>query len=174
MPDVLLRSFRFRVRLLRSSAINGSDGHTRGSVTGTPPNGEPFGDGAFAECTGLDLEMEVKDHAEGGRNDGVIRLVGRARYQPIVLRRGMFLPQGGALNRDLWDWLQGIVSGRRPVARYDGLVEVLDRDTVVARWAFLRGVPSKLAGPALNARTGEVAIEEISIAHEGLQLVSPS
>jgi phage tail-like protein len=172
VADVLLRAFRFQVRLLRSGAINGEDGRTRGSVTGTPPNGEPFGDGAFAECTGLDLEMEVKDHLEGGRNDGVIRLVGRARYQPIVLRRGMFFPDGGELNRDLWDWLQGMVSGRRPVARYDGLVEVLEGDTVVARWAFVRGVPSKLAGPALNARTGEVAIEEISIAHEGLQLVS--
>jgi phage tail-like protein len=174
VADVLVRAFRFQVRLLRSAAINGENGKTRGAVTGTPPDGEPFGDGAFAECTGLDLEMEIKDHAEGGRNDGIVRLVGRARYQPIVLRRGMFLPEGGELNADLWDWLQGIVSGRRPVVRYDGLIEVLDLDQVVARWAFLRGLPSKLVGPSLNARTGEVAIEEISISHEGLRLVGAS
>jgi hypothetical protein len=28
----------------------------------------------------------------------------------------------------------------------------------------------KLTGPALNAKTGEIAIEELHIAHEGLKL----
>jgi phage tail-like protein len=56
--------------------------------------------------------------------------------------------------------------------RYDGVVEVLDagQATVVATWTFVRGLPLKVTGPQLNARTGEVAIEELHIAHEGLTL----
>ena len=36
---------------------------------------------------------------------------------------------------------------------------------------FDRGLPSKVTGPALNAKTGEIAIEELHIVHEGLRLV---
>ena len=57
------------------------------------------------------------------------------------------------------------------ITRYDGIVEVFDvGETVAARWTFTRGLPMKIAGPQLNARTGEVAIEELTIAHEGLTL----
>jgi hypothetical protein len=33
-------------------------------------------------------------------------------------------------------------------------------------------LPVKVSGPSLNAKTGEVAIEELDIAHEGLRLGS--
>jgi phage tail-like protein len=61
----------------------------------------------------------------------------------------------------------------RPVRRYDGLIEVMSTgDNVVARWEFDRGLPARIKGPELNAKTGEIAIEELHIAHEGLRLVS--
>jgi hypothetical protein len=34
-------------------------------------------------------------------------------------------------------------------------------------------LPQKIRGPELNAKTGEVAIEELHIVHEGLRLVEP-
>ena len=63
-------------------------------------------------------------------------------------------------------------SGVRPVARYNGVIEVLSGDfaDTVATWVFDRGLPQKVSGPALNAKSGEVAIEELTIAHEGLRL----
>jgi len=134
--------------------------------------GAALADGSFQECSGLEVEMDVQEYLEGGRNDGVIRRVGRAKYQNLVLKRGMFYPDSGQVNRDLWEWLQSIVAGKRPVPRYDGVVEVLGvGDEVVATWAFDRGLPVRLRGPELNARTGEIAIEELHIAHEGLRLV---
>ena len=65
-----------------------------------------------------------------------------------------------------------MVTGELPVPRYDGHVEVLDPTgtRVVAHWSFDRGLPLKVTGPALNAKTGEVAVEELQIAHEGLRL----
>jgi phage tail-like protein len=167
MADQLLRSFRFQVKLRKSAAAeSGSQAPT------DSPSGTPLGDGAFQECSGLEVEMDVQEYLEGGRNDGVIKRVGRAKYSPIVLKRGMFYGKGGAVNSDLWRWLQGVVSGQRPVARYDGIIQVMSSgDDVVATWVFDHGLPMKIRGPELNAKTGEVAIEELHIAHEGLRLV---
>ena len=151
----LATTFNFRITL------NRSDGSSR-----------PLGDGGFQECTGLDIEMDVQELIEGGRNDCTVRLVGRGKFSNIVLKRGMLFPDDGTVNSELWGWLQGILSGVRPVARYNGIIEVLspDRNDTVATWTFDRGLPSKIAGPQLNAKTGEIAIEELTIAHEGLRL----
>lgn len=169
MTNSLFPAFRFEAKLRRSPQIvAGSD--VRQETNGLP-SGELLGDGAFQECSGLQVEMDVREYQEGGRNDGVIRQVGRAKYSNIVLKRGMFYDRDGQVNDELWQWLQDIVSGR-PVARYDGIIEVRNRDaTVVATWVFERGLPARISGPQLNARTGEIAIEELHIAHEGLRLV---
>jgi phage tail-like protein len=165
----LLRAFRFQVKLLQSPP--GSEGSRADPTSSAGLAGTSLADGAFQECTGLDIELDVQELVEGGRNDGVIRRIGRAKYQPLILKRGMFYSDG-AVNRDLWSWLQDVAAGIRPARRYDGLVEVMSvGDEVVARWLFERGLPSRIAGPQLNAHTGEIAIEELHIAHEGLKLV---
>ena len=152
----LAGTFNFRISLKRSD--------------GKSP---ALGDGGFQECTGLDIEMDVQEVVEGGRNNGVVRLVGRGKYSNIVLKRGMLFPEGGTVSSELWGWLQGILSGVRPVARYDGVIQVLSQDMgrTVATWTFDRGLPAKIVGPQLNAKTGEIAIEELTIAHEGLRLL---
>ena len=155
MADVLLTTFRFEVTFKR--------------LTGSGP--VALGDGGFQEVSGLDVEMDVKDYEEGGRNDAIVRRVGRAKYQPLVCKRGMFGPAGGEAEPELWQWFQDVVGGVRPVRRYDGTVLVQDQSGgTMATWQFFRAVPSKLVGPQLNAKTGEVAIEELHLAHEGLRL----
>lgn len=154
----LLQAFRFKIML-----------------TGTKPGAgrASLGDGLFSECTGLELEADIKEYLEGGRNDGVVRRVGRVKLVPLVLKRGMFLPsRDGTADSAFWDWLTGMVSGVLPVPRYDGEVEIQDPSSqrVVARWTFDRALPSKVTGPALNAKTGEIAIEELHLMHEGLRL----
>lgn len=129
--------------------------------------------GAFSECSGLELEAEVKDYNEGGFNDGVIRRVGRVKLVPLVLKRGMFVVgEDGIADSGIWDWISGMVSGTLPIPRYNGVVSVKDpsRQRIVAKWSFSQGLPSKVTGPALNAKTGEVAIEELHIVHQGLRL----
>ena len=167
MADQLLRAFRFQIKLRKSAA-----GESGSQAPNDSPTGTDLGDGAFQECSGLGIDMDVQEYQEGGRNDGVIRRVGRAKYNPIVLKRGMFYGSSGVANRDLWNWIQGVVEGRRPVARYDGVIKVFSSgEKLSATWVFDRGLPMKISGPELNAKTGEVAIEELHIAHEGLRLV---
>jgi phage tail-like protein len=167
MADLLLRAFRFQVRLRKSAA-----GQSGSQTQSDRPGGSALSDGAFQECTGLEVEMDVQEYLEGGRNDGVIKRAGRAKYSAIVLKRGMFYGTSGAANQDLWRWIQGVVAGERPIARYDGVIQVMSSsEDVSATWVFDRGLPLKIRGPELNAKTGEVAIEELHIAHEGLRLV---
>ena len=145
----------------------------RVSLTPSPGSGatRSLGDGGFQECSGLEMEMDVAEYQEGGNNAAVVQRAGRAKYAKLVLKRGMFHPSGGTVSSELWQWLQDTVGGVRPIRRYDGRIEVFGASqAVVARWAFSRGLPAKLVGPALNAKTGDVAIEELHIAHEGLRL----
>jgi phage tail-like protein len=154
-PRTLLSTFNFRVALNRSGGSSGQ-----------------LGDGGFQECSGLAIDMDVHEITEGGRNDGTVRLAGRGKYSNIVLKRGMLHPSGGTAVSEIWAWLQGVLSGQRPVVRYDGVIEVLNESSgaVTATWVFDRGLPAKVSGPTLNAKSGEIAIEELSIAHEGLRL----
>jgi len=154
--SALASTFNFRITLNRSD--------------GSSP---ALGDGGFQDCTGLQIEVDVQEIQEGGRNNGTVRQVGRGKYSPIVLKRGMLFPDEGTVYNELWNWLQGVVDGVRPVARYDGVIEMLSNDgaDTVATWTFDRGLPQKIAGPQLNAKTGEVAIEELTILHEGLRLL---
>jgi len=162
MANTLLRAFRFQVQL-KMSPPGGPDG----------PPGATLGDGGFQECSGLEVDLDVQEYYEGGRNSSVVRRVGRAKYQNIVLKRGMFYGGSGGVNRSLWNWLQGVANGVRPVSRYDGTIQVMSvGDSVVATWTFDRGLPAKIKGPELNAKTGEVANEELTIAHEGLRLLN--
>jgi phage tail-like protein len=160
MADNFARAFRFRVSLTRSSA----DGRA-GPVLGT---------GGFQECTGLDLEMDVGEYVEGGRNNGVLQHAGRTKLSRITLRRGMLHPAQGRVDGTLWRWFADVADGVRPLRRYDGTVHLLDpQRQEIGGWAFVRGLPAKIVGPTLNAVTGEVVIEELQIAHEGLRLEVP-
>ncbi|MBQ0826637.1 phage tail protein [Streptomyces tagetis] len=143
---------------------------------GAPAPGAPtdLGSGGFQECTGLEVEMEVGEYAEGGRNDGVVQRAGRMKVARLVLRRGMVIGGAGRVVPEMWTWIADVTGGVRPVRRYDGLVQLLGADhEPVATWAFRRALPAKVVGPQLNARTGEVAIEELTLAHEGLRMVAP-
>jgi phage tail-like protein len=160
----VLQSFRFTVTLTTSPGP--------GAAAGS--GGSPLGDGAFQECTGLELEADVREYLEGGRNDSVIRRAGRVKLQPIILKRGMFAPGAGQpVNSELWAWMQDMVSGKQ-IRRINGTIRVAasrNNESAMATWRFDRGLPAKISGPALNAKSGEIAIEELHILHEGLRLV---
>jgi phage tail-like protein len=119
---------------------------------------------AFSECDGLEMTMEVKTIREGGANGRQIRLAGPVNYSSLILRRGM------TPSFDLWDWFAATV--QNPSLRGDGGVLVLGADrSVKAHFALTRCLPAKLKAPALNAKDGMVAVEELQLAYETLRLV---
>lgn len=121
--------------------------------------------GAFSECDGLEATLEVKTFRQGGAPASQVRLVTGAGYGQVTLRRG--------LTSDLhpWEWLSAVT--RDPSLRAEGEVTLLAPDgTERVRYLLTRCVPVKVKAPALNARDGGVAIEELGIVCERIEAVS--
>ncbi len=124
---------------------------------------------AFAEVSGLNSEMEVEEYREGGRNFAPHRLPKWGRYPNLVFRRGV------TDSTLLWDWWSDVLtnsftlqSGTSTPRR--NLVVLLERNdhSAVAGWLILNALPERLVGPGLNARSSEIAVETLELAHEGV------
>jgi phage tail-like protein len=126
--------------------------------------------GAFSECSGLEASMEPKEINEGGRNYGVAQRQGRVTFANVVFKRGL------TANRDLWSWF-ALVSRGASAYRLTATVTVRGPDTAAGaasaefQWKLLRCLPVKFKVPTLNATATDIAVEELHIAHEGLELI---
>lgn len=119
--------------------------------------------GGFTECSGLETRIETEDYRQGGQNDRVLHFPSRVTRENIRLRHGV------GLTDELWGWHNGFVQGRGK--RKDGVIVLQDDHQIPVRaWVFRRGIPVEWVGPTLNAGQSQVAIEELSIQHEGLEL----
>jgi phage tail-like protein len=116
---------------------------------------------AFTEVSGLESEAEVIEYREGG--DGRVRkLPGLRKYANIVLKRGL------TQDVELWNWHKDVLEGNE--SRRNGSVILLDEHGQEAvRWNFWNAWPCRWEGPNLNARSNDVAIETLELAHEGLE-----
>ena len=64
---------------------------------------------------------------------------------------------------------KSVVDGN--IDRRNGSIVLLDDErSPVVRWNFYSGWICKWEGPALSAKSNDVAIETMEIAHEGLEL----
>jgi len=117
---------------------------------------------AFHECSGFDSTIDVLEHREGGENTTPRKLPGQTKYSNIVLKRGI------TDDRELYQWHRRAIDGN--LERKNGSIVLLDRaGKEVARWNFIRAWPAKWTGPSLSAEGNDVAIEQLDLAHEGIE-----
>ncbi len=118
----------------------------------------------FSEVGGLATETDIIEYREGPDDITVRKIPGKRKYTNISLKRG-YTPDG----RDLWAWRKTVMDGK--TQRKGGTITLLDESRKPAlTWEFSEGWPSKWAGPAMNAKNNEIAIEEFEICVEGLAL----
>lgn len=149
--------------------------------------GMSFVTGTFSEVSGLGAELEPEEYREGGFNTAPRKFFKRGKYPNLVLKRGV------TFNTDLWDWYYQVLHGSREPLRKNGAIILSDRGfgvsalfdgptplglpgldkLPIAIWFFRNGLPEKLLGPSLNAKTNEIAIETLEIVHEGLVRLGP-
>jgi phage tail-like protein len=118
----------------------------------------------FSEAHLPEGRIEAVAYREGTDRTSAARLLpGRIEYGRVVLRRGL------TGDPALFRWWNDVVQGN--VARRDVSIILLDEQRQeVAHWLIRRAWPSKWAGPALRGLGNEVAIEELELAHEGIEL----
>jgi phage tail-like protein len=126
----------------------------------------PVCSGAFAECSGLEATMEPKVIKEGGRNYGAAQRAGPVSFSTVVLKRGM------TTTRDLWTWFE-LVSRGGYAYRLAAVITMLDiGGDPVLRWQLEKALAIKFKAADLSAKSTEVGIEELHLAHEGLTHVA--
>jgi phage tail-like protein len=126
----------------------------------------------FTECSGLDgnqLPMEYRDTMiPNGAGDGafVRKLPGMESYPNVVLRRGI------TGNPKLWEWRNRVRNGD-PWEDVKANIRVSlqnEKHEIVMSWRLQDAWPCKLSGPALNARTNEIAVETLELCCERIEL----
>jgi phage tail-like protein len=129
---------------------------------------QPLCDGSFSECDGLEISFDVKTIREGGNNSRQIRFTGPATLGQLSLKRGM------TRNLDLWTWVTNVQ--QNPGLRAEAVVVMYDSErgkepsAVKARFKLSRCLPVKIKAPGLNAKDGLIAIEELQVAYESLEM----
>jgi phage tail-like protein len=124
--------------------------------------------GAFTEVSGLSVQIEVEDVAEGGQNAYTHKLLGRMKWPNLVLKRGI------TDSNALFEWLlecsgEGFAKENRVVGR-SGKVSVLNAaGKPVRTWEFENAKPVRWSGPKLAASARELAVEELEVCHSGFR-----
>ena len=119
----------------------------------------------FTEVTGLGWERDVIEVREGGDPDATTRrLPGRMKPGEVTLTRG--------LTTDLTfeQWMRDPVPVGQP--RRSVSLAVFDTEgRAVARYHLENAWPSKLAVTGLRSGGTEIALESLTLVHEGLERV---
>lgn len=121
-------------------------------------------EGYFTECSGLNVETEVLEYAEGGLNDHVHKLPGRTKFSNVVLKRGW------VESDDLWKWYSKIISGQIQTQSVSIILfenKVAGQTSPKARWDLAQAYPVKWQGPEFRADSNGVAVETLELAHAG-------
>jgi len=123
--------------------------------------------GAFTEVSGLSVQIETEELAEGGQNQYTHKLPGRMKWPNLVLKRGI------TDSDNLFEWFakcsgDGLTEQGNKLERHHGSVTLLDASgKTVRRWDFVDAYPVKWTGPKLAASSREVAVEELEVCHCG-------
>lgn len=123
--------------------------------------------GSFTEVSGLSVQLDVEELAEGGQNAFTHKLLGRMKWPNIVLKRGLTDTDA------LFQWVMqcsgaGLTLEKNKVKPLDGKISVLDaKGQRVRTWTILKAKPVKWTGPRLAASSRDLAIEELEVCHSG-------
>ena len=120
----------------------------------------------FQECSGIGMEVTVSEYRTGNaKENSVMKITGMNKSTDITLKRGVI----GSLN--LYQWLHDIRNGNQNAHR-TVLVQLQNEDhtQVVMTWKLLRARIIKATFGPFNAKGTDVAMEEMVLAYERLEM----
>ena len=122
--------------------------------------------GGFQEMSNVGMEVTVAEYRVGNaRENSVQKITGLNKATDVTMKRGVI----GSLN--LYSWLDDIRNGDQ--AAYRTVVIQLqneDHTATVQEWKLLRARIIKHTSGPLNAKGTDVAMEELVLAYERLEM----
>jgi phage tail-like protein len=126
----------------------------------------------FTECSGLGVQIHYDRLKEGGVNEQQRILLGQTEFTEVTLKRG--------LSDDLvfWNWISekllnpskstSIKKERRNI----NILTFNQAGDCMQCWTLIGAVPVSWKAPSLAADSNNLAIEELTLIYEGLQVRS--
>jgi phage tail-like protein len=120
----------------------------------------------FQEVSTIGMEVTVTEYRNGNsKENSVIKITGLNKSTDVTLKRGII----GSLN--LYTWLNDIRNGNQNALRTVTIqLQNEDHSNVVQTWKLLRARIVKHTSGPLNAKGHDVAIEEMVLAYERLEM----
>lgn len=123
-------------------------------------------DAGFQEISGIGMEVTVSEYRNGNEKENSVRkITGLNKSTDVTMKRGVI----GSLT--LYNWLHQIRNGDQNA--YRNIVVQLqneDHTAVVQTWKLLRARIIKHTSGPLNAKGADVAMEELVVAYERLEM----
>ena len=124
--------------------------------------------GYFTKVSGLGGECEVVKHRYiNPETYEIITLMvpGGSSWTPIILSRGL------TGNGDIWTWYQQVLDDIEDARTNCSIIAYGPELVPVARWDLEEAWPSKITVSDMDASGKVVAVEEVTIVHEGMTRV---
>jgi len=130
------------------------DGNTEGPQAG------------FQEISAIGTEVTVTEYRNGNsKENSVMKITGLNKATDVTLKRGII----GSLN--LYQWLNQIRNGDQAALRTVTIqLQNEDHTVVVQTWKLLRARIIKHTSGPLNGKGTDVAMEELVLAYERLEM----
>jgi len=123
-------------------------------------------DAGFQECSAITMGVDVIEYRNGNDKENSPRkLTGLQKVSDVTLKRGII----GSLS--LYQWLDQIRNGDAAAIR-NVVIQLQNEDhtATVMTWKLLRARIIKHTSGPLNAKGTDVAMEELTLAYERLEL----
>lgn len=119
---------------------------------------------SFTECSGLGAQIHKKVIPEGGVNDQQRVYLGHVEFNDVTLKRGVTDHPG------FWNWISEVFDENLMTSRRNVNILVFNQagETMMS-WTLIGAIPIAWKAPALQADGSAAAIEELTLAYEGLQ-----
>ena len=133
---------------------------------GSTSPGEDSELGGFSDVSGLVTETVVSEYRNGNsKENSVVKITGLNKSTDVTMKRGVI----GSL--DLYQWLNQIRNGDQGALR-TVTIQLMSEDhtTVVQTWKLNRARITKHTSGPLNAKGTDVAMEELVVAYERLEM----
>jgi phage tail-like protein len=120
----------------------------------------------FQEISGIGMEVTVSEYRTGNfKENSVMKITGMNKATDVTMKRGVI----GSLN--LYSWLNDIRNGNQAALRTVTIqLQNEDHTEVVTTWKLMRARIIKHTSGPLNAKGTDVAMEEMVLAYERLEM----
>jgi phage tail-like protein len=126
-------------------------------------------DASFKEVSGISMEMDTEEIAEGGNNSFKHRVPATAKYSNLVLKRGMASSQSPLISWCI-DTISGDVSNQ--IETKTILVTLLNENGLPLKaWKFVNASPVKWAASDSNSMNNGIVIETLEFAYSYFEAV---